>query len=726
MPRWVTGAVLAMLAVACRRSEARAPGTRPGPNRPTAEVVFTAASGLQNGWQDYGWAPRTIKAGAPASVDMSKHGGWIIGKPDISTSFGGVSVKFLAPPELGDFLEIRVDSTSTVVFPRINVAPKHRRDLPNGWSEVWISMQDLDPKNAPFDRLVLRAKESLPKGTMIMFDDIAFTSEEVSGDGGTASGGLVLRATPVPVKMTVDCLMPGHRINPMIYGIAFKPSHDAQDTHQWKMGAGARRWGGNPASRYNWMLGNAWNTASDWFFRNVNYTPNAHYTYDLFLEDDIAHGVGTALTVPSIGWVAKDTESVSFPLAVFGPQQYMAPENGKIGNGVGKDGKPLTPGPPTLTSLAAPPSFIEKWVRTIRDTDKRRGQRSVQQYIIDNEPALWNSTHRDVHPDPVTYDELLDRLIKYGGAVRKADPEAVIAGPAEWGWPGYFFSAKDQAVGFALRPDRLSHFNTPLLPWLLKELRKHREETGERILDVVDVHYYPQHDGAGTATSGKTDPYSAALRIRSTRSLWDPGYVDESWIDDTIRLLPRLKQWINENDPGLGISIGEWNFGAENHMSGGLATAEALGHFGTEGITSAFYWDYPPDKSPAFWAFRAYRNFDGNGGRFLDRSIPATSAYELSSAFASRSENGDHLVLVLLNEDPSGPLLAQLDLASCGTVVSANAYSYAGGPQGFVAAESASQSGGVRELDQRLETYSMTVLDLKMQPIPRGESTKKP
>ena len=26
-------------------------------------------------------------------------------------------------------------------------------------------------------------------------------------------------------------------------------------------------------------------------------------------------------------------------------------------------------------------------------------------YQLDNEPALWNSTHRDVHPAAVTYDE---------------------------------------------------------------------------------------------------------------------------------------------------------------------------------------------------------------------------------------------------------------------------------------------------------------------------------
>jgi hypothetical protein len=322
---------------------------------------------------------------------------------------------------------------------------------------------------------------------------------------------------------------------------------------------------------------------------------------------------------------------------VFGLQQYM--EGTKGGNGVGRDGKPLKPGAPTLTSIPAPPEFVEKWIRAIRATDAKRG-RSVHQYILDNEPALWNHTHRDVHPEPVTYDELLDRLTRYGGAVRRADPEAVIAGPAEWGWPGYLFSAKDQAVSFTLKPDRRAHGDKPLMPWLLGKLREHRQKTGERILDVVDLHYYPQHPGAGMGTSGKTDPHSAAMRIRSTRSLWDPTYRDESWIEDSVHLIPRMKKWIADEDPGLGLSIGEWNFGAEEHMSGGLATAEALGRFGTGGLTSAFYWDYPVDKSPAFWAFRAYRNFDWKGGKFLDWSVPATTGYEFSSIFASRSARG--------------------------------------------------------------------------------------
>src|SRR4029078_10949073 len=98
----------------------------------------------------------------------------------------------------------------------------------------------------------------------------------------------------------------------------------------------------------------------------------------------------------------------------------------------------------------------------------------------------------------------------------------------------------------------------------------------------------------------------SARRTRSVRALWEPTYKDESWIDDTVELIPRLKRWIAEYYPKRGISIGEYNFGATTHMKGGLAQAEALGRFAEQGITSAFFFTYPPHRSPTFWAFRAF------------------------------------------------------------------------------------------------------------------------
>jgi hypothetical protein len=215
--------------------------------------------------------------------------------------------------------------------------------------------------------------------------------------------------------------------------------------------------------------------------------------------------MSTALTVPILGWVAKDTTSYGFPVSVHGPQRATDPYKPDAGDGHGKDGKPIAPGPPTRTSVASPPESIRRWIEAIVAADAARGKRSVQMYILDNEPMLWNSTHRDVHPEPVTYDELLDRTIRYGSAVRAADPSGVIAGPASWGWPAYFFSAKDAAEGFTKKPDRLAHGDVPLLAWYLQKLRAHEQKTGTRLLDVLDVHFYPQGQNVWNGRAGGTD-----------------------------------------------------------------------------------------------------------------------------------------------------------------------------------------------------------------------------
>ncbi len=505
----------------------------------------------------------------------------------------------------------------------------------------------------------------------------------------------------------MDCRAPSHTISPLIYGTAFNPQRLGKDDWVWDTGTLARRWGGNNTTRYNWRLGNAWNCAFDYFFQNANYTNNDNYSWTDFLAENRAHRVGTALTLPMIGWVAKDTESASYPVSVFGPQQYSAGDNG---NGKRADGARIDGAEPSRTSVPAPPAFIGDWVRAIVAYDKAKGVRHVTHYILDNEPALWNSTHRDVHPKALTYDELLERTLAYGTAVRAADPQALIAGPAEWGWPNYFFSARDAEVGFAQKPDRRAHGDVPLLAWYLQKLRAHAQRTGSHILDILDLHFYPQADGV-YGHPDKTDPAAAALRLRSTRGLWDPTYKDESWINDAIALLPRMKRLIAENYPGLKISIGEYNFGGERHISGGLAQAEALGRFAQADVYSAYYWTYPPQGSSAYHAFAAYRNYDGQGAHFLERSV-ATTGDGRTSIFASQNAARDQMVLIVLNLDAHEVADLKVDLGSCGAWRGGRAFSYLGGPQGLVqAAATVPVQAGV--LTQAILPYSINVFELK-------------
>jgi hypothetical protein len=668
-----------------------------------AEVAFDSSRGLGTGWRDLGWAPRELTSGKPVKLDLADRSGWIVSRKGLNGKFGALFVRYQAPAEFGDFLELRLDSNSPGEFPRIAVTRELRRVV-NGWIEVLVPISALDPRGLPFEKIVLRARLDVPHQPVYV--ELVALTERGPGDGSEIKVAAAASSSPPREgRFTVQCRAPGRPINPMIYGVG---GGDREDT-QFALGIGAKRWGGNPSTRYNWEHGHAWNQGADYFFQNVDYNKDPSFSYDNELQGMLAHGVPMALTVPTIGWVAKDTTSYSFPVSVFGPQEKVAAENADMGNGKTREGLAIPPGPPTRTSVAATPEFIGRWLSTIREKDQKRG-RSVKMVILDNEPTLWHSTHRDIHPNPLTYNELLERTLAYGTAVRRAYPEVLIAGPAEWGWTGYFYSALDAAAGVARAPDRRAHGNVPLLPWWLHSVRAYEKKAKIKLLDILDVHYYPQGSNVGVDSSGATDRLTNALRIRATRSLWDPTYVDESWIDDRVELIPRMRRWVNENAPGLGISLGEYSFGAAGHQSGGLAQAEALGRFGTEGLTAAFYWFLPPKESPAYWAFRAYRNFDGKGGRFLDLSVPVVTQAPLASLFVSRSERGDHLVAVLLNLDPGESLAAEVDLASCAPAYQERTFVYAGGKAGFAPAEASKTAAGV--LRRTAPPYSMTVIDL--------------
>ena len=166
--------------------------------------------------------------------------------------------------------------------------------------------------------------------------------------------------------------------------------------------------------------------------------------------------------------------------------------------------------------------------------------------ILDNEHSIWHSTHRDVRPTGVTMDEVRDRMIDYSNAIKQVDPGALVVGPEEWGWSGYLFSGYDQQYGsqhgWSFLPDRAAHGGMDYLPWLLQALKQQSEIDQRRVIDVFTVHYYPQ---GGEFWPGDVTTAMQQRRNRSTRSLWDPAYIDETWINDRVQLIPRLRTWVN-------------------------------------------------------------------------------------------------------------------------------------------------------------------------------------
>jgi hypothetical protein len=293
------------------------------------------------------------------------------------------------------------------------------------------------------------------------------------------------------VVIAVNASLDQHPINPLVYGTAFATTAQLLD-----LNAPFNRSGGNATTRYNWQA-NASNRASDWYFESLPDSGSAPGTSaDQFISATRAGGAQPSLTIPTIGWVAKlgpnRTQLASYPRTVYPNQTAFDPFWSNAGNGQLSTG-PITNNDPNLANQPATPAFQQGWIQHLVSTWGGAAAGGVRYYTLDNEPSIWHSTHRDVHPNGASMAEVRDDIINYAAMIRSVDPNAVLIGPEEWGWSGYFFSGKDQQYGAATGnwgnlPDRTANGGWDYLPWVLNQLHSYDVAHGTDSLDVFSVH----------------------------------------------------------------------------------------------------------------------------------------------------------------------------------------------------------------------------------------------
>lgn len=449
--------------------------------------------------------------------------------------------------------------------------------------------------------------------------------------------------------LAVNILDVRHTISDGIYGMNFADAATASD-----LDLGVNRWGGNAVTRYNYQT-DVSNRASDWYFLNVpnsvtdeSALPNGSAA-DSFVERNQTAGSATMMTMPLIGYTPNGRNwDCGFPRSQYPNQDSWDPYRPNCGNGQ-LNGADLA-GNAVNTSQEINEEWVIGWINHLTSRYGTAAQGGVQFYSLDNEPMLWHHTHRDIHPEPVSYDEIVDLSQRYGAAIKSADSTAATVGPAVWGWTAYTYSALDSENGDWNSPDDANaHGGLPFLEYYLQEMAAYEATHGTRILDYLDLHFYPQGSGVALTTAG--NQATQELRLRQTRALWDPTYLDESWIGDHIQLIPRMKGWVDTRYPNTKLSISEYNFGGVEHINGAVAQAEVLGILGREGVDMATMWDPPTSGQPAMYAFRMFRNYDGNGSKFGDVSLGATSTdLDNLSMFAARRSSDNAITLMIVNK----------------------------------------------------------------------------
>jgi hypothetical protein len=428
------------------------------------------------------------------------------------------------------------------------------------------------------------------------------------------------------VRFDVSSAAQRHAISPWIYG---SNQVDPSDRHGETIG----RLGGNRWTAYNWET-NASNAGSDYLYQNDDFLGGGSEPGGAVrgpVEALHAAGLGALITIPIAGYVAADT---SGPTSSTGGDRATRffPSDPSGGGALG--------GAPSLTDDHV---YADEYADWARRTLMPGG---AVLFSLDNEPDLWSSTHSEIHPDALTYAEIEARNIDYATAITAAVPDAVVFGPVNYGYAGYLnLQSAPDAGGRTF----LEHY--------LGAMHAAETSAGRRLVDALDVHWYPEAQGGGVRITGDdTGDAIAEARMQAPRSLWDPSYVETSWITDccsggAIRLIPWIREMVDAQYPGTGIAMTEYNYGGGGHISGGVAQADALGIFGREDLFAAMWWQLSDQRAFVDAAFEMYRDFDGAGAAFGDTSIEASSSdVETASVYASvDASSSARMVLVAIN-----------------------------------------------------------------------------
>ncbi|HXU03697.1 MAG TPA: glycoside hydrolase family 44 protein [Polyangia bacterium] len=432
-------------------------------------------------------------------------------------------------------------------------------------------------------------------------------------------------------------------ISPFVYGINSQKEEGTNVT--------VRRMGGNRQTGYNWE-NNASNAGSDynhqsdeWPCTAMGYkdcsVPGAQFVD--FAKENKAMGAETLATIPIVDFVAADkNKKVSEEEKAPSPRwvKSIAKKTGALS---------LTP------DLGDKTVYQDEFVNLLVNKLGKAKDGGIKFYSLDNEPALWPSTHPRIHPDHTRYDEMIKRTEAVAGEVVKLDPSAMNLGAVAFGWSEY------KSLNDA--PDAKEHnekYGT-YLDFFLASMKELEAKHKKRLVHVLDVHWYPEARGTKRITDKDNSPKTVAARLQAPRSLWDPSYMEKSWIagetGKPIRLIPWLLEKIEHRYPGTKLSITEYDYGGADHISGGLAQADVLGAFGREGLYMGNYWGNGPGNGPLpnyiKAAFKLYRNYDGKKGTFGDTAVNATVADNAKASIyaATDTKHKGQLTILVINKD---------------------------------------------------------------------------
>jgi hypothetical protein len=457
------------------------------------------------------------------------------------------------------------------------------------------------------------------------------------------------------VRIDIDLTKSKIPVSPFIYGkngvlpSTFLSSGTTADITKARE-AGVRfvrQSGGNNSTKYNWR--NQLSSHPDWY--NNVYANNWDNAAKNML--DKMPGVEGMWSFQLIGKSAANTKN-NFNDWGFNQSQGWAGVGQNLAGGGQpnksgtNNGKALVEGNPALYTMNWPADstvgILDKWFGPKGlGYDKTR----IRYWDMDNEPEIWSGTHDDVMPTQCTAEEFMQLYFKVAKAARAKHPDIKLVGPVtanEWQWYRY---GNDGIPSGGKKYCWLEFF--------IKRISEEEKATGIRLLDVIDIHYYPGSTDAATCLQfhrvffDRNYVYPEANGVHTLNGGWDTSISKEYVLG---RCADWLTKYIGANH-GVGLAITETGMASKDANVQALWYASTMGEFMKNGVTIFTPWSWDTGMWEALHLFSRYnqKNF-----------VKATSQDELLvSAYPTTDVNNDSLSVVLINRSLTDKKLVNLN-----------------------------------------------------------------
>lgn len=398
-----------------------------------------------------------------------------------------------------------------------------------------------------------------------------------------------------------------------------------------------RECGGNNLTKYNWRK--KMSSHPDWY--NNVYGNNDWGIAAKALKDNMPTAQGM-WGFQLIGKVAKTT-TVNFNDWSYNNSQWWEGVNQNLAGGgtVNKTGsKAAVEGNTDL--------YLENWTAdsTVEMLNYWFGKNGlgldkskIQYWNMDNEPEIWSGTHDDVMPTQIPAEEFMQKYFAVAKKARAAYPEIKLVGPVtanEWQW--FRWGSGNITV------DGKSY---PWLEYFIKRVAEEQKVTGIRLLDVLDIHYYPSSKNVSEVVQyhrvffDKNYAYAESNGLKTINGGYDNSLNKEY-------IFTRCNDWMNKyfgTNHGVKLGLTECGIQITDPNAVAIWYASTMGEFMKNDVEIFTPWSWAKGMWETLHLFSRYNKTISVKGQ--------SSEEEFVSAYPTINASKDSMTVVLVNRSSS-------------------------------------------------------------------------